>query len=163
MADVVEIQPDAFVTVYVYVPDERPVIVEFVPVPVVVIPPGVLVKVQVPVTGKPFKTIVPDGMGHVGWVIVPAAGADGVGAPVVITTLDDDTEIQPDASVTVYVYVPAGMPDMVELTPVPVVVTKSTDLVNVQVPAGGRPLKTTLPVSEEHLGWVMTPGTGADG
>ena len=33
--------------------------VELVPVPVVVVPPGVLVRVHVPVAGKPFKSTLP--------------------------------------------------------------------------------------------------------
>ena len=37
-----------------------------VPVPVVVVPPGVLVNVQVPVAGKPFKTTLPVDVAHVG-------------------------------------------------------------------------------------------------
>ena len=37
-----------------------------VPVPVVVVPPGVLVNVQVPVGGKPFKTTDPVATTQVG-------------------------------------------------------------------------------------------------
>jgi hypothetical protein len=48
------------------VPGASPVIVELVPVPVVVIPPGVLVNVQVPVAGKPFKITLPEATKHVG-------------------------------------------------------------------------------------------------
>ena len=33
--------------------------VELVPVPVTVVPPGVLVSVHVPVSGNPFKTTLP--------------------------------------------------------------------------------------------------------
>ena len=46
--------------------------------PVVVTPPGVLVNVQVPVAGNPFKTTLPVDTEHVGWVIVPTVGAVGV-------------------------------------------------------------------------------------
>jgi len=40
--------------------------VVLVPEPVVVVPPGVLVKIQVPVAGKLFKTTLPVGTAHVG-------------------------------------------------------------------------------------------------
>ena len=52
-------------------------IVELVPVPVVVMLPGVLVNVQIPVAGKPFKITLPVATAQVGWVIVPTVGADG--------------------------------------------------------------------------------------
>ena len=48
------------------------------PEPVVVVPPGDLVSVQVPVAGKPFKTTLPVAKVQVGWVIVPTVGAVGV-------------------------------------------------------------------------------------
>jgi hypothetical protein len=41
---------------------------------------------------------------------------------------------------------------MVVLVPVPVVVTPSGARVNVQIPASGRPFKTTLPVDTVHVG-----------
>jgi hypothetical protein len=77
-------------------------IVELVPVPVVV-PPGVLVRVHVPEAGRPFSTTVPVGTLQVGWVIVPTAGAVGAFGTAFITTLADDGEIHPRASVTVNV------------------------------------------------------------
>ena len=43
-----------------------PEIVVLVPVPVVVIPPGVLVKVHVPEEGKPLNTTLPVAIPHVG-------------------------------------------------------------------------------------------------
>jgi hypothetical protein len=48
------------------------------PVPVVVVPPGVLVRVHVPVAGKLFSTTLPVGTAHVGCVLVPARGAEGI-------------------------------------------------------------------------------------
>ena len=60
-----------------YDPVESDGIVELVPDPVVVVPPGVLVNVHVPVEGKPFRTRLPVAMAHVGWVIVPTVGAVG--------------------------------------------------------------------------------------
>ena len=49
-----------------YVPVVNPLIVAVVPVPVVVVPPGVLVNVQVPVDGKPFSTTDPVVVAQVG-------------------------------------------------------------------------------------------------
>ena len=59
MADAEEIHPAALVTVKVYVPAASNKIVELVPVPVVVVPPGERVKVQEPVAGKPLKITLP--------------------------------------------------------------------------------------------------------
>jgi len=72
-----------------------------VPVPVFVVPPGVRVKVHVPVAGKPFKTTLPVDTEQVGWVIVPTVGAVGVAGWVLITTLAEDGDIHPEALVTV--------------------------------------------------------------
>ena len=77
--------------------------VEFVPEPVVVVPPGDLVSVHVPVAGKPDKTTLPVATLQVGWVIVPTVGAVGVEAWVLMTTLADAGEIHPEALVTVNV------------------------------------------------------------
>jgi len=52
--------------------------VVLVPEPVVVVPPGVLVSVHVPVAGKPLNTTLPVATAHVGCVIVPTTGAVGV-------------------------------------------------------------------------------------
>ena len=48
--------------------------VVLVPVPVVVTPPGVLVKVHVPTAGKPLNTTDPVATAHVGCVIAPITG-----------------------------------------------------------------------------------------
>jgi len=45
---------------------------------VVVVPPGVLVKVQVPDAGKPFNITLPVASAQVGWVTAPTVGADGI-------------------------------------------------------------------------------------
>ena len=45
-----------------YVPEANPVIIVLVPVPVVVIAPGVLVNVHVPLVGKPLKVTFPVGV-----------------------------------------------------------------------------------------------------
>ena len=72
-----------------------------VPVPVVVVPPGVLVNVQVPVAGKPLITTLPVSTVHVGCVIVPAMGVGGVVGLGMITTSGDAAEVHPDALVAV--------------------------------------------------------------
>ena len=77
--------------------------VELIPVPVVVVPPGVLVKVHVPVDGNPFNITFPVSTLHVGWVIVPTVGADGVEACALTNTLAEAGEIHPEALVTVKV------------------------------------------------------------
>jgi hypothetical protein len=75
--------------------------VVLVPVPVVVVPPGVRVKVQLPVAGKPFKITLPVATEQVGWVMVPTVGAVGVAGWVLITTLAEAGEIHPEALVSV--------------------------------------------------------------
>jgi hypothetical protein len=64
-ADATERQPDE-ATVKVYVPAERPVSVVLVPVPVVVIPPGLCVNVQVSIPGSEFRTTLPVGTEQTG-------------------------------------------------------------------------------------------------
>lgn len=73
------------VTVNVYVVfTGRAVTVKFVPVPLYVVPPGVLMIVQLPVEGKPLKTTLPVGVVHVGWVMVPTIGAVGLALTVIV-------------------------------------------------------------------------------
>ena len=59
LPDEEEVQPDELVTVNVYIPAASPEIVVLVPVPEVVVPPGVLVRVHVPLEGKPFNATLP--------------------------------------------------------------------------------------------------------
>jgi hypothetical protein len=66
-----------------------------------VVPPGVLVSVQVPDEGSPFNITLPVATLHVGCVIVPTVGAVGAPGWTLITTLADDVETQPVAFVTV--------------------------------------------------------------
>jgi hypothetical protein len=80
-----------------------------------------------------------------------------------ITALLDATDVHPTEFVTVKVYVPADIPLIVVVVPVPVVVTPPGILVNVQLPDDGKPLNVTLPVANTHVGCVIVPTTGALG
>ena len=75
--------------------------VVLVPVPVVVVPPGVLVNVHVPDDGNPLKSTLPVDTEHVGCVIVPITGAEGEPDGALMTILADESEVHPDALVTV--------------------------------------------------------------
>jgi len=163
MDDGTEEHPAAFVTVKVYEPALIPTMVTEVPVPEAATPPGVLVMVHEPVPGKSFKTTLPVDTAQVGCVINPTVGATGKPAIVLITILEDEAEVHPEAFVTVKVYVPGISPVTVVLVPVLEVVISPGFLVNVQVPVAGKPLKTTLPVGAVHVGCVIVPGMGAEG
>jgi len=115
-------------------------------------PPGVRIRVHVPVDGNPVNITLPVDTVQVGWLMVPITGALGVEDCALITTLVDALEIQPDAFVTVKVKVPVRRPDIFVLLPVPVVVTPPGVRVNVQVPIAGKPFNTTLAVATEHVG-----------
>ena len=82
LADETEVQPEELVTINEYVPAARPAIVALVPVPVVMVPPGVTFNDQVPVEGKLFKTTLPVANAQDGWVIVPTVG---------VVVVQDDT------------------------------------------------------------------------
>jgi hypothetical protein len=101
VADSADVQPEEFVTLKVYTPPARFVMVTLMPVPVVVTAPGNRVRVQVPVAGNPFKTTLPDGTENVGWVIVPREGVAGAAGWAGITTFTDGTDKHPSAVVTV--------------------------------------------------------------
>ena len=58
---------------------------------------------------------------------------------------------------------PAARPVIVVLVPEPVVVMFPGDLVSVQVPDEGSPLRGTLPVATVQDGWTMVPTAGTDG
>jgi hypothetical protein len=72
-----------------------------VPVPVVVTNPGVLVKVQVPLDGKPLNTTLPVVVAHVGCVMVPTVGALGAVGCASMTIVDELEDTHDDALVTV--------------------------------------------------------------
>ena len=62
-----------------------PEIVEVTPVPVATVSPGVLVRVQLPIAGRPFRITLPVAVTQVGWVIVPTVGAVGAAKIVAVT------------------------------------------------------------------------------
>ena len=100
LAESGEAHPAALVTTKVYEPVAKPVTVVVVPVPLVV-PPGFVVNVHVPVAGRPVKTTLPVATVHAGCVTVPIVGAAGVAGCALITMLAEPTEIHPEAFVTV--------------------------------------------------------------
>jgi hypothetical protein len=153
LADKTDTQPASFVTVKECVPAARPEITVEVPVPGIA--PGLIV--QLPV-GKPLSTTLPVGRAQVGCVIVPISGADGAVAEAIITTFADVGDTQPDALVTVKLYVPGISADKVVDVPEPVM---APGLI-VQLPAG-KPLNITLPVESAQVGCVIVPATGAVG
>ena len=67
-------------------------------IPVPDMAPGLIV--QLP-AGKPVNSTLPVGSAHVGCVIVPTAGAEGVAGCALITTFADAGETHPAALVTV--------------------------------------------------------------
>jgi hypothetical protein len=75
--------------------------VVLVPVPVDVIAPGDLIKVQVPVAGNPLKTTLPVAVEQVGCMIIPTTGAEGAEEGAMITILAEATEVHEEAFVTV--------------------------------------------------------------
>ena len=103
LADEREVQPAELVTVKVYVPVASPVMFVVVPLPSVVTPPGFRLSVHVPGEGSPLKAALPAATRQVGWVIVPTTGAEGVGGCALITTLADESDVQPAEFVTVKV------------------------------------------------------------
>jgi hypothetical protein len=97
-----DVQPAAFVTVNVYVPVARPLIVVVAPEPVML--PGLIV--QLP-AGRPLRSTEPVGVVQVGCVGVPTTGAAGpAGAGFTVTC--EAEEIQPAAFFTVTLYVPGA-------------------------------------------------------
>jgi hypothetical protein len=96
--------------------------VRVAPVPVIETFPGIRVRVQLPVAGKPLSATLPVDRAQVGWVMSPTTGAVGVSGWALITTFDEAAETQPLALVTVKLYVPGVRPVIVVLVPDPVVV-----------------------------------------
>jgi hypothetical protein len=79
------------------VPGFRLLIVVLVPVPAIA--PGLMI--HVPAAGRPLKTTLPRGDAHeAGWVIVPIIGALGGVGGLLMVKLNDSSDIQPAALVT---------------------------------------------------------------
>src|SRR3954465_8990457 len=76
-----DVQAAAFVTVKLYTPGARPLIVVVAPVPVIA--PGLIV--QFP-AGRPLRSTEPVGVVQVGCVIAPTTGAVGAAGAALITT-----------------------------------------------------------------------------
>ena len=57
------------------------------------LPDGLPATVQVP-AGRPLRATLPVGVAHVGCVIVPTVGADGVTGCALTTDPEDATEVQ---------------------------------------------------------------------
>jgi hypothetical protein len=158
-----EVHPeDVNVTVKVYVPAANPEKFAVVEEPVIVAPPGLAVTVQA-VVGKPLKATLPVATAHVGWVIAPITGDDGVTGCALIIADVEDPEVHPeDVNVTANVYVPAGNPEKVAVAVEPVIVAPPGVAVTVHAVVG-KPLKAIIPVATAHVGWVIVPTIGTDG
>jgi hypothetical protein len=72
-----------------------------VPDPIVVAPPGLLVKVHVPKDGSELRITLPVGVVQLVWVITPTTGVAGVTGCEGITTLAEGNEVHPASFVTV--------------------------------------------------------------
>ena len=119
--------------------------------------------VQLP-EGNPLSTTLPVDTVHVGCVMVPTVGAEGVEGWALITTLAEADEVHPAALVTLNVHVEdAFRPVIIVLVPIPEVVVPPGVCVMIHVPVAGRPLNITLPVAVEHVGCVIVPTVGAEG
>ena len=131
--------------------------------PVIVEPTGLAVTVHAEV-GKPLNATVDVAVAHVGCVIVPTVGADGVTGWAMITALPEATEVQPEeVNVTVNVYVlPADNPEKFAVAIEPVIVAPPGLAVTVHAEVG-KPLNATVAVGIAHVGCVIVPTVGADG
>ena len=81
-------------------PCAKPEIVAVVPVPVVVILPGLRVNVHVPLDGKPFTVTLPVETLQVGCIVVLTEGAVGALGAALIMTLSEAEEVHPAALIT---------------------------------------------------------------
>jgi len=146
-----EVQPTELVTLKVYVPGSNPVMVRDVPLAVISISSGYLVRVHVPV-GNPLMTTLPVATVYVGCVIVPTVGAVGVAGWALITTFSDNEETHPPSFSTEKLYVPVVREETVIVVPVPCVVLPPGYCLRIQFPKEGNPLSTTLPVASAQVG-----------
>lgn len=105
MDEALDIHPAVLVTVKVYVPGGRPEILTLVPVPVVVIPPGLRVRVHVPFEGKPLNVTLPVATEHDGLVIVPTTGAEGLSFTVIVYVAFAAAQCEPKGLLVVTVII----------------------------------------------------------
>jgi hypothetical protein len=105
--------------------------------------------------------IVPLVTEQVGCVSV-TVGASGAVGTALIVALSEATEVQPPELVTVNVREPVEIPLKTASVPLPVIVPP-VEIVTVQLPTAGKPLRATLPVEVEQVGWVISPIIGAPG
>jgi hypothetical protein len=127
------------------------------------LPDGLPVTVQLPLAGNPLNATLAVAVAHVGCVMVPIVGAEGVTGCALTAAFADATEVHPEALVTVNVYVvfavkPVTVPVVPELIKLPDGLP-----VTVQLPLAGNPLNATLAVAVAHVGCVMVPIVGAVG
>jgi len=155
--------PYELVTVKVEIPAGSCETVVPGPLPVVIVAPGVRIKVHVPDTGKPLSCTLPLVSEHFVGVIVPTTGAEGTGGCGLITALFEGPDEHKFAVVTVNVYAPGERPVKVVVVPLPEEIFPIGFEVITQLSEGGKPLITTLPVLIVQVGWVINPITGTAG
>ena len=107
--------------------------------------------------------IVPVEVAHKGCTTDPITGAEGVAGCELMRIFVDGKDVHPSALVTVKVYVPDVKSEIVVPLPVPDMLFPSGILVRIQFPEAGNPFKTTVPVGDEQVGWVMSPCDGVAG
>jgi hypothetical protein len=78
LAEDADTHPSALATIKLYVPGTRPITVVVVPLPVVMIAPGLWVNVHVPEDGNPLRFTLPVPKEQVGGTMVPTTGAGGM-------------------------------------------------------------------------------------
>lgn len=131
--------------------------------PVMVAPPGLAVTVQL-LVGRLLSATLPVASAHVGLVIVPIVGADGIVGWAGITALPDGADVQPDetrVTVNVCVELP-GSPLKVAVAVLPLKVAPEGAAVTVQLLVG-KLLSATLPVATVQVGGVIAPTVGMAG
>ena len=105
--------------------------------------------------------MVPEGILQVGCVVTVAVGAIGDAGCAFTVTLEDATEVQ-EPFETVKVQVPAAR--LVKLAEVPdPVMVAPLDVVAVQVPDAGNPVRETVPVATVQVGCALILAVGAEG
>lgn len=118
-----------------------------------VVPPGDLVSIHVPVTGNPVNSTVAVGVEQEGWIIWPATGAFGVVFTVAMTGFLG-VETQPELVASTKYCVDAAMTGVVKEIPVPRAVPPLAAAYQLIVPAEAVAPKDTVPAS--HLAAVRT-------